>query len=177
MINHITSYIFTLLMTYPLVIFDFNKNSNLSNWTIVNDVVMGGVSNSSLEINPDGNAVFSGTVSLENNGGFSLVRYRFETLKVRGYTKAIIKLKGDPTTYQFRAKTNYNDRYSYIAIFKTTGEWQTIEISLSEMYPAFRGRKLDLPNYQAEQMQEIAFLIGNKKEEKFELIIDTIELK
>lgn len=177
MISHITSYIFTLLMTSSLLIFDFNENSNLSNWTIVNDVVMGGVSNSTLEINTDGDAVFSGTVSLDNNGGFSLVRYRFETLKVLGYTKTIIRLKGDRTTYQFRVKTNSNDRFSYIAIFETTGEWQTIEISLSEMYPAFRGKKLDLPNYPSEQMQEIAFLIGNKKEEKFKLTIDTIELK
>jgi NADH dehydrogenase [ubiquinone] 1 alpha subcomplex assembly factor 1 len=44
------------------------------------------------------------------------------------------------------------------------------------MYPAFRGKKLDLPNFDHNYMEEIAFLIGNKKPEKFRLLIDQIEL-
>ncbi|MFD2561393.1 CIA30 family protein [Aquimarina rubra] len=164
-------------MTTSLLIFDFDKNSNLSNWNVVDDGVMGGLSQGNFEINNEGNAVFSGTVSLENNGGFSSVRYRFDTKNVKGYTKVLVRLRGDKKKYQFRTKTNANDRFSYIANFETTGDWQTIEISLSEMYPAFRGRTLDLPNYPAETMQEIAFLIGNKKAEQFRLEIDTIELK
>lgn len=166
-----------MLMTPSLVIFDFDANSNLSNWNVVNDGVMGGISKAKLEINQDGNAIFKGTVSLENNGGFASLRYRFNTKEVGEYTKVIIRLKGDKTTYQFRTKTNAYDRHSYIALFETTGEWQTIEISLSEMYPAFRGRKLSIPNYPSEQMQEIAFLIGNKKAENFKLEIDKISLQ
>ncbi|WP_299443118.1 CIA30 family protein [uncultured Aquimarina sp.] len=164
-------------MTSTLLIFDFERNSNLSNWNIVNDGVMGGLSQGKFKINTDGNALFSGTISLENNGGFSSVRYRFTTKEVKGYTKVLIRLKGDGKKYQFRIKSDAYDRYSYIAHFKTTGDWQTIEISLSEMYPAFRGRKLDIPNYPSEIMQEIAFLIGNKKSESFKLEIDKIELK
>ncbi|MHA7057648.1 CIA30 family protein [Aquimarina sp. M1] len=175
--NILASYIFSILMTSSLVIYDFEKNSNLSNWNVVDDGVMGGLSNGNLEINPTGNAVFSGTVSLENNGGFSSIRYRFDTKKVKRYTRAFIRLKGDQKRYQFRIKNSINDRHSYIAPFKTTGDWQTIEIILSEMYPAFRGRELDIPNYPSEQMQEIAFLIGNKKAENFRLEIDAITLK
>ncbi|WP_299256674.1 CIA30 family protein [uncultured Aquimarina sp.] len=168
-------YLFTMISS--LIIFDFNADSDLSNWNVVNDGVMGGLSQSDFEINNEGNAIFKGTVSLENNGGFSSVRYRFETKKVKGFTKVLIRLKGDEKKYQFRVKTNSSDRYSYIAHFKTTGDWQTVEVSLSEMYPAFRGRKLDLANYPTETMQEIAFLIGNKKAEQFRLEIDKIELK
>jgi hypothetical protein len=45
------------------------------------------------------------------------------------------------------------------------------------MYPSFRGRILDMPNYDKANLEEIAFLIGNKKAEKFELKIDFIKLE
>jgi hypothetical protein len=45
------------------------------------------------------------------------------------------------------------------------------------MYPSFRGRKLDAPNFSHDNIEEIVFLIGNKKNERFELIIDKIALK
>ena len=44
------------------------------------------------------------------------------------------------------------------------------------MYPAFRGRKLNKSNYDDEGIEEIAFLIGNKKAEAFKLEIDSIVL-
>ena len=34
------------------------------------------------------------------------------------------------------------------------------------MYPSFRGRKLDKPNFPKEYIEEIGFLIGNKKNEE-----------
>jgi hypothetical protein len=66
--------------------------------------------------------------------------------------------------------------YSYIAPFATSGEWQEIEIPLAEMYPSFRGRKLDLPNFSHNTIEELTFLIGNKKPQEFKLMIDTIQL-
>ncbi len=175
--NTLPPCIYIFFMISSLLLFDFTTNSDLTQWNVVNDGVMGGLSEGEFEINSKGNAVFRGTISLKNNGGFSSVRYRFDTKKVNGFTKVAIRLKGDGKQYQFRIKSNSYDRYSYITHFETTGDWQTVEFSLSEMYPAFRGRKLDLPNYPSEKMQEIAFLIGNKKAESFKLEIDKIELK
>ena len=45
------------------------------------------------------------------------------------------------------------------------------------MYPSFRGYELNQPNYDGVQMEEIAFLISNKKEESFRLLIDAITLQ
>jgi len=160
-----------------MVLFDFNAKSDISDWTIVNDVVMGGKSEANFTLNAKGHGVFSGAISLENKGGFSSLRYRFSEKKVKGYTKAILRIKGDGKNYQFRAKSNTYDRHSYIAKFATTGKWQTIEINLYDMYPAFRGYELDIPNYEAQTLAEIAFLIGNKKAESFELEIDSIILE
>jgi hypothetical protein len=159
------------------IIFDFNKKTDIENWIIVDDVVMGGKSSGTFKLSTEGHGVFEGTISLENNGGFSSVRYRFEKILIKESTKIILKLRGDGKQYQFRIKPNTGDYYSYISPFSTTGEWQEIEILLKDMYPSFRGRKLDQPNFSNDYIEEITFLIGNKNQEEFKLLIDKIELK
>lgn len=158
------------------LIFDFNKNCNIQEWEIVNDVVMGGKSSSDLSLNSDGYGCFEGNISLDNNGGFSSVHYKFPKISVKENTKVLLKLKGDGKNYQFRIKTNTGDYYSYISLFTTSGEMEEIEISLNNMYPSFRGKQLDLPNFENDYIEEVAFLIGNKENEHFKLLIDKIEL-
>lgn len=160
-----------------MILFDFNKNSDLSNWKVVDDVVMGGRSSGHFGINEEGHAVFQGNVSLENNGGFSSVRYTFDMKKIDNYSKINIVLKGDGKQFQFRVKSNKNDRHSYIYSFETSGEWQMISVPMSEMVPRFRGRKLDMPNYEGKILEEVAILIANKKAEAFSLTIDKIILE
>jgi hypothetical protein len=159
------------------IIFDFNKKSSLQNWVIVDDVVMGGESSGSFKLNEDDFGVFQGRISLDNNGGFSSLRYRFQKIAVENYTQIVIKLKGDGKNYQFRIKSNSGDYYSYILPFSTSGEWQEITIPLKDMYPSFRGRRLEQPNFSDDAIEEVTFLIGNKKNENFKLLLDTIELK
>ena len=165
-----------LLMIQSQIIFDFDRNSNANEWRIIDDVVMGGRSNGKFRIDNDGNGVFSGIVSLDNNGGFSSVRYQFDKIKTTKDSRVTIRLKGDGKEYQFRIKDNRNAYYSYITSFKTTGEWENIVINLKDLYPSFRGRTLDAPNYAANSFEEIVFLIGNKKNEPFKLILDRIDL-
>ena len=160
-----------------MVIIDFNKESDISDWKVVNDAVMGGRSSSKFYLNEEGNGVFIGKVSLENNGGFSSLRHRFNQKKIAGYRKVSIRLKGDGKRYQFRAKTNKENQQAYISYFETTGEWQTVEIMLSALEPTFRGRKLNMPNFPAEELEEVGFMIGNKLNENFELVIDKIVLE
>ena len=111
-------------MQYNQVIYDFSKKSNIEDWRIVDDVVMGGRSSGSMGLNVDGFGVFEGEVSLENNGGFSSVRYRFQKILVKKYSRIAIKLKGDRKKYQFRIKANSGDYYSFTSTFETSGEWQ-----------------------------------------------------
>jgi len=166
-----------IFMINSLVIFDSHNDSNLGQWRTVNDDVMGGLSNSKIYLNNNGYTTFEGNVSLANNGGFAMVMFDFEQKDVANYNKAIIRLKGDGKKYQFRIKSNSSDYYSYVTHFMTSDDWQTIEIDLQDLYPVFRGRKLDKPNYPSIQAEQIAFLIGNKNEENFKLEIDKIEFK
>ena len=172
-------FIVTLILLYGTnskLIFDFNKEADIQKWNIVDDVVMGGRSSSQFNIDSNGFGVFEGNISLENNGGFSSVRYQFEKTKVSDDTKIKIRVKGDGKNYQFRVKNKFRNYYSYITTFSTTTEWQYIEIPLKDMYPSFRGRILNQPNFSHDFIEEIVFLIGNKKNENFKLLIDKIEL-
>ena len=162
--------------TPQMMIFDFNKNSKIRDWRIVDDVVMGGVSKSNITINKDGNGVFSGHVSLDNNGGFSSVRHQFSTLNVSDYNKFVIRIKGDGKNYQFRVKSKLNEYHSYKHEFSTNKSWQIIEIPFDELKATFRGRLLDMDSFSNTILEEIGFLISNKKEEYFQLEIDFIKL-
>ena len=155
-------------------LFDFKKDSSLAGWSIVDDVVMGGRSAGHFKIYREGHGEFYGTVSLENNGGFSSVRYAFDPLKLNQYSKVVIRLKGDGKNYQIRLKDNRRNYYSYVSPFVTSTDWQDIEIPFNTFYPAFRGRRLNAPNFSGNEAEEIAILIGNKKPESFHLTIDHI---
>jgi len=165
------------LLINSQLVFDFNDDANISDWRIVDDVVMGGRSNGQFKIDSDGNGVFSGDVSLENNGGFSSVRYQFEKINTTKDSKINIRLKGDGKEYQFRVKNKRNTYYSYITNFKTSGYWENIIINLKDLYPSFRGQTLNIPNFAGNSIEEIAFLIGNKKNESFTLVLDKIEIE
>jgi len=158
-------------------IFKFEKTSDITPWKNADDIVMGGKSSGTFSLNKDGKGVFEGHVSLENNGGFSSLKYQLDKISTKGFSKIRLKIKGDGKRYQFRIKQKVSDKHAYISYFDTTANWEFIEFNLSNMYPTFRGKKVDIPNYDADSIEEIGFLIANKKAEHFKLEIDSIVLK
>lgn len=175
--KYLTFQFLVLITIQQMTLFDFNFESNIRNWKIVDDVVMGGRSNGNFKINDTGYGEFSGDVSLKNNGGFSSVRYNFNTVSSSNFKSFQLRIKGDGNPFQFRVKSSNRQRFSYIYTFNTSGDWETISIPFNKMEPAFRGYKLDQPNFDGLHMEEIAFLIGNKKEQSFKLFIDSIILE
>ena len=164
-----------LNLQFPAVLADFSNSENFKLWKVVNDGVMGGESIASFEQTAEGNALFKGHVSLENNGGFSSVRYSFDKKALdKKVSKICIKLKGDQKNYQLRVKNDQSERHAYKFEFATSGEWETIEIKVTDMSPTYRGMAPNLPNYKAETLGEIGFLIANKKQENFALVIAKI---
>lgn len=160
------------------LIYDFGSESEgQGEWRIVDDRVMGGRSQGYFEVNEEGQGHFHGGVSLENNGGFSSVRYRMPEAQPANEKQSILlRVKGDGKRYQFRVKAKASDYYSYITYFETSGEWEEIELDLEDFYPSFRGQKLKMPNFDQEQIEELSILIANYKKEEFNLLIDKIEL-
>ena len=168
---------FITMFQSPNIIFQFESDGSTNGWKIVDDRVMGGRSQGNFSVNSEGFGVFEGYVTTENNGGFSSLRYNFDGIQTRGFESVVLKLRGDGKSYQFRLKGSENQRHSYIYTFKTTGSEQEIIIPLKDFYPGFRGSVLDMPNFDANQIEQIAFLIANKTNERFKLEIESISLK
>lgn len=154
----------------------FDKNNNVQRWYVTNDTVMGGVSNSSVKINDKGNLVFSGKVSTENNGGFAMVHLPVNIQLDEQKLCVKLTVKGDGKQYQLRLKSSTSQRYSYVQAFRTDQTKEEIILPLTGFYPAFRGRKLNFGNFSAKKIQEVAVLIGNKKDENFSLEIIKIAI-
>lgn len=159
------------------VISDFSREAGTGGWEVENDVVMGGVSRSSLVLGADGHAVFSGAVSLENNGGFASIQYFFEPIDISKYRTACFRIKGDGKRYQFIVEAETNARHYYVHELTTSTDWQTLEIPLADLYPVRRGDRLDLPNFPGQTLAQVRFLIGNGVAEPFRLEIDKIWLR
>lgn len=160
-----------------VLIFDIKNDNDLANWIVVDDGVMGGLSEGSINMTDSGSALYSGTVRTENNGGFSSIRYGFDAKDVSKCGAVKLKVKGDGKSYQFRLKANRSTAYSYSNNFKTSGEWEIITLALESFSPSFRGKQLNKPNYAGDTMEEIAILIGNKTRESFTLEIEKIYLE
>ncbi|TVZ53182.1 CIA30 family protein [Dokdonia sp. Hel_I_53] len=150
-------------------------------WRVQDDVVMGGRSDSNLKLTDNKVAHFSGHVSLKNNGGFCSIHMTTENEPyVLSETLSAFKLvvMGDGKDYTFRVRTP-NGRHSYGFTFKTntTGNWESITIPFDKMKAKFRGEPVEVPNYKGENILEMQLLIGNKKEENFEIFIKSIAVQ
>ena len=71
---------------------------------IVNDGVVGEVSESHLSQGSDGTLLFQGNVSIDFRGGFASVRSVFKSFNVHNFDGILIFVKGDGQTYQHRLR-------------------------------------------------------------------------
>ena len=160
------------------MLFDFRSADELADWVIVNDGVMGGLSRSEMTWSDDNTAVFSGALSLENNGGFSLCGQGRPPTISMAIAELYSESKGDGRTYQFRLRTDERfDGYAYRSLFETTlDRWMDVRIPFAQCVPVFRGRILsDVGPLVPQQIQQIGFLIADKQEGSFRLEIDWIK--
>ncbi|MBJ7882834.1 CIA30 family protein [Gelidibacter salicanalis] len=160
------------------IIYDFQSpQQNALRWHVVNDGVMGGLSKSKIALTDGGNGLFEGTITTENNGGFASVKHSFFQKEVSQFNMVKLRIKGDGKSYQFRIKSYEAQQYSYVQEFKTSGEWQTITLYFDQFYASYRGNTLGRPNYDGKLIEEVTFLIGNKRNESFALEIERIWLE
>lgn len=130
------------------ILFDFSGSTDELDqiWGPLDDVVMGGVSASSLQNQHEG-ALFTGYVSTDNSGGFASVRTRnFEPpLNLAAYTGGELRVKGDGQRYKFLMRDEESwDSVAYSYSFDTTaGEWMSVRIPFTQMIPVFRAKTVN----------------------------------
>jgi hypothetical protein len=159
-------------------LFDFQAATNSPPWEVVNDDVMGGVSTSQFQVLTNGCAVFSGTVRLENNGGFASVRSAPVRENLTGLTAFVLRVRGDGRSYKFSVRTGAGfDTPLYQCSFRTKqGEWEEHRLTFSDFVPTFRGRMLtDVPPLNPAKVNSVGFLISDKQAGPFRLEIGWIK--
>lgn len=159
------------------MLIDFTNAEEGQRWTAINDDVMGGVSQSWMELTPAATGLFSGQLSLENNGGFASIRRR-DDYGLKGSIGIMMKVKGDGRSYQFRVKMDDQfDGTAYRTIFTTdTALWQTITLPFAGFCASFRGKRLaDAPVLRPEKIRQIGFLLADKQPGAFRLEIAWIK--
>jgi len=155
-----------------LPIFDFSKATKevQSIWGALDDVVMGGVSASGLFLE-NNKAVFAGTVSTENNGGFSSVRTRnFEpNLNLSGYEGIYLRVKGDGNRYKFFLRCdNRWDGIGYAYSFDTQKDtWIDVYVPFTELTPVFRAKTMDdAPPFNSAEVDSMQLMLSKFEYDK-----------
>ena len=153
-------------------IIDFTLPATMRDCWIVNDGVMGGVSQSGLRHDPQG-MIFEGQVSLENNGGFASMRSpaRFET-----ETQVLdLTTRGDGKRYKLILRTEAAVRVTYESDFVSEATWHTHRFTTSQFIASFRGRSVQAPQLSFSDVIELGILIADKQEGSFRLQLKTIK--
>ena len=155
---------------------DFSQ-TDPSAWSVINDGVMGGVSQSAIRRTDQNTGLFTGRLSLENNGGFASVRAAVAPQDLTEFGGIEIRVRGDGRTYQLRLRTDDSfDGVAYRAFFETRkGEWLTVILPFHEFLPTFRGRTVtNAPALDVASIQQIGFMLADKNPGEFALEIDQV---
>jgi NADH dehydrogenase [ubiquinone] 1 alpha subcomplex assembly factor 1 len=171
-------YVFSYMMKDSLV-FDFGEGKDFGRWSIVNDGVMGGLSQSQAQMDADA-LLFSGTVSLKNNGGFVSLRSALGKYDLSVYQYCEIRFKST-TDRKFeilieKETAFYLPKYR-IKFGGKTEEWQTVIIPLRDFELSRMGTTMQqgIDPKDLKGIQRIGFILADKQEGGFDLWIDYLK--
>lgn len=166
------------VMKDPLI-FDFGVGKDVGRWTIVNDGVMGGLSQSNAQL--DANALlFSGTVSLKNNGGFVSLRSAMGRYDLSAYEFCEIRFKSN-TDRKFELLIEKETQF-YLPKYRVkfggkSEDWITIRIPLRDFELSRMGATMQerIDPKDLESIQRIGFILADKQEGSFRIWIDYLK--
>ena len=156
-----------------MTIIDFSRGD--VTWPHINDGVMGGVSMGEMSAG-DGYATFRGTVSFDNNGGFSSVRSQAVVHDLSAFEGLVLRVRGDGKRYGFRLKTDASfDGVSYqVQIEPPGGEWTEISVPFIDFIPVYRGRVVrDHPQLDPSRIATFGLIIS-RQDGPFRLDIESV---
>ena len=167
----------TTMRSTTSVLFDFSDPSSATDWFNQNDTVMGGVSDSASTW-VDGHLVFSGNLSLDNNGGFTStfgpIDEQLPAL-MSGANAIVVTARGDSQTYLMQIRNSDNTRY--IQRFTTVADSeQSYILPIADfvsvdwrLSPIAGAAPMDIGN-----IVQIGFYLLDKQVGPFEIAISSI---
>jgi NADH dehydrogenase [ubiquinone] 1 alpha subcomplex assembly factor 1 len=164
----------------PKVLFDFTRADAAKEWQTVNDGVMGGVSEGKFRITDQKTLEFSGTLALENGGGFASVRSKGKKLGLEKGAVLVARVRGDGREYSMNL---YVPRplvaFSYRATVQTKKEeWIEVRLPLDKFQATSFGRPVrDAGPVDPHEVNGLGFLLGDKKAGPFKLEVKWIKVE
>jgi monofunctional biosynthetic peptidoglycan transglycosylase len=158
--------------------FNLDFESEMVEWMVVVDGVMGGRSTGQVARVEPGVLQFSGELSLANNGGFSQMRSDVSGDQFAGMRGIEIMVRGDGRTYNFDIRCA-NARVmagGFQRSFDTTGgEWTVIRLPFDEFRLYTFGRPVpDAPAIVPTMIESIGVTLSDKQQGPFRLEIASI---
>ena len=161
----------------PRVAYDFTTQAVVANWSVQNDTVMGGVSESSSTW-VDKQLVFSGNLSLENNGGFvscfGPVDEKLATV-ISGATSLYLRATGDGKTYLFQLRGN--DGTNYVQRFTSTAEEDQVYVLPLSQFTSVDWKLTeiaDAPPIETSNIYQMGLYLVDKQTGPFKIAISSI---
>ncbi len=155
----------------------FNTPQCVQGWAAIDDRVMGGLSSSQLVFHPDGHALFEGTVSTDNNGGFASVRHATLSLGEEGTTGYRLQVRGDGKRYKLNLRMDAGlDGVNYQAVFAPPGgRWVDLVLPLGSFRPSYHGRPVPYaPALQPSQVCQVGWMVADGQTGPFQLAIRSV---
>jgi len=157
---------------------DFGKKKFGSDWHIINDGVMGGLSQGDVAFT-DNSVIFKGTVSLENNGGFSSFRSPYASVDLSKFTSVKMRVRTNGSKFGFTLSTDTRFYIpNYKKIFSTEADkWETFTFKLRDFdqYRIGRATGSKITEAYLGKIIRMGFITNFKEEKDFTLEIDFIE--
>jgi hypothetical protein len=159
-----------------VVLVSLDDAAEVGAWTTVNDPVMGGKSTARIEFG-NGGLVFTGDISLENNGGFASARGPQDPdigRRATGATSLRVRALGDGKTYVLKVGAA-GQPWSYIQRFATeAGVERSYDLPVDAFAPV--GMRLDPapdapPQLDPSHINQVAVYILDKQQGPFELTL------
>jgi len=164
-------------LAQSMILYDFADQSDVSDWFNQNDTVMGGVSDSATTW-VDGQLVFSGNLSLDNNGGFTStfgpVNDQLPTL-MSAADAIIVTARGDGKTYLMQIRNYDNTRY--VQRFTTVADVEQDYVLPLADFESVDWRLSVIPDpapIDTANIAQIGFYLLDKQVGPFEIAISSI---
>ncbi len=167
----------TALADEPNLLFDFTRADAASEWQTVNDGVMGGVSEGNFRVTAK-RLEFFGTLSLENNGGFTSVRTKAKKIGLEHGDTLVARIRGDGREYSLNLYVNKPlMAFSYRTVVQTKKDtWIEVKAPLDKFEATSFGRVVkDAGAVKPEDVNAVGFLLGDKKAGPFKLEVAWIK--
>ena len=162
------------------LVIDFGKtNGKNKDWILISDNIMGGVSKSKLEYLDD-SFLLTGNISLDNYGGFSSIKTKYENFDLTDYKGVKIRFKSSKQKFAFTLEESKNwTSPNFKGDFNSTKEntWEVITIYFKDFKEYQIGEPTGnmLKTSSLKNIVRLGIITTDKKEGPFTIEVDYVE--